>query len=993
MAPGHPHRPNNGTLRRVGGIIVLLLFAATASPLRAQDGLYRARSPIEIDRTSQYPRLIWQVNLDSLAKIIREIGITDSSRFKCFDVPLGYWEYIAVEHKEDGTMILHDTVWTYPLPSVGDTAYLVASISGMSSIQVNMHNRLGVTRDTVRTTPGETTISFVRDSASGLYYGNLKEADGSYPYRVGQHGAFLGKDFVDPPPATVLLERGGKLAGRDTVVVRTLDAVVMAFMETDTTLIKRVQHTRRDTTRQVVDPAKYRGDPRLRFQLVNPTAVPIRYSVMKPERVWRSVGRDTTICLDTTQILCPKFAVDAQLTRNDTIRWKDTLYTDIPIYEYDTSWVFNCIKTFFLPTKWVVTQKTTLSQPITRAKLDSLKAVHGCVNTGDVRAIADSIDLEYYDLSNTFVGRVKRLADALAYGCDTSWDAGRVAGWNFEGELPWLNFNGSVAGTIRYNTKYCMIPYAALTADQPCGERVVVQPDPDSYQMVTASCCTHDSVVVFGRPSLTDPTRLVFGSYTYKVPIAPQCDYMRIDSNLVGYVPSGTVDRERIETRELEAPIYSVVITDTCDCNPHTATIELVNGDVRICEGFRIVSECGTTQPYLGADGRTIVLPCQQSEIWINGERSSQFDNIATHMDLQLISMWFKHIADSLGTACPPCVEEVLRTIDTLKTRLGTVEGEVDMLQTDVSNIQSNHESLTMQVDALYNGSACIPCISDSLQNYATLANIAGVVTAETDPVFTAVQASLAEKSDTVAQLRKTNPKIPGLATSDSNRVIGVGPSGELVLRWDDAGSGGGGAETDPVYTAAAPTLATKADTALQVRTTHPRIPGLRNTDTSRVLGVDGAGNFVLRSDDIGVLYEVDPTAPKKADSSAFDLGYITHQRLRDSLLIARDSIRALRQEIARILDSLAAHRTVLNGLGGGTPSNGLAFWAATYELDVDGVMIGGITSEPQAVVATYVGEDAPGQPTRWAWDSGEGLRVWGEPGRYVSVVVYYWTY
>lgn len=74
MAPGHPHRHHHGPLRRVGAIIALLAFVALAMPLRAQDGLYRAKSPIEIDRTSQHPRLVWFLNMQVMDSIMHRRG-------------------------------------------------------------------------------------------------------------------------------------------------------------------------------------------------------------------------------------------------------------------------------------------------------------------------------------------------------------------------------------------------------------------------------------------------------------------------------------------------------------------------------------------------------------------------------------------------------------------------------------------------------------------------------------------------------------------------------------------------------------------------------------------------------------------------------------------------------------------------------------------------------------------------------------------------------
>lgn len=47
--------------------------------------------------------------------------------------------------------------------------------------------------------------------------------------------------------------------------------------------------------------------------------------------------------------------------------------------------------------------------------------------------------------------------------------------------------------------------------------------------------------------------------------------------------------------------------------------------------------------------------------------------------------------------------------------------------------------------------------------------------------------------------------------------------------------------------------LTPKSDTVSNVRKTNPRIPGLRSNDTSVVVGVDGAGTLVLRYDDAGV--------------------------------------------------------------------------------------------------------------------------------------------
>jgi hypothetical protein len=163
----------------------------------------------------------------------------------------------------------------------------------------------------------------------------------------------------------------------------------------------------------------------------------------------------------------------------------------------------------------------------------------------------------------------------------------------------------------------------------------------------------------------------------------------------------------------------------------------------------------------------------------------------------------------------------------------------------------------------------------------------------------------------------------------------------------------------------------------------------------------------------------------QRSDSTLFSHGFVTPRQLRDTLLFLwaqignlkntdiqlRDSLRKhtvrinqladsvakLRHQIEILGDSITAHRTVLNGLGGGgaPPTNGLASWAATYELDPGGVNISWISAEPQAVIATYIGnaDEPPGQPVRWEYEPGGGVWVYGEEGRFVSVVIYYWSY
>lgn len=196
--------------------------------------------------------------------------------------------------------------------------------------------------------------------------------------------------------------------------------------------------------------------------------------------------------------------------------------------------------------------------------------------------------------------------------------------------------------------------------------------------------------------------------------------------------------------------------------------------------------------------------------------------------------------------------------------------------------------------------------------------------------------------------------------------------------------------------------------------------------DTALVLrGLIGAGGGGEGGPELDPVYTAAaPGLVLRTDSTQFSHGFVTPRQMRDTLLFLwaqitnlkntdiqlRDSLRKhtvrinqlvdttakLRHQIEILGDSIAAHRTVLNGLGGGgSPTNGLATWAATYELEPGGVNIAWISSEPQAVIVTYVGnaDEPPGQPTRWEYEPGGGVWIHGEEGRYVSVVIYYWSY
>lgn len=691
--PTPPERyasPGRPTPRRAR-LIALLAVALTAAalftgvmPASAQP--YRAGYGITITRNAER-QPVWSVNMNDISDSLRTLlGI---GCYKLYSVPLGYWGKQRVERRADALTTICDTTWWYPLPRVRDTSYITADLVQMLSMQLDQYATLGIYRDTVRTSPlSRVTVSFVRDAGSGLYVANMKETNAGYAHRIGQHGSVFGLGYYGCP---IVQACGGRLLARDTVTL--WKSSVIAWGLNNPAAWNR--QTIVDTALQIVtDVERYRAlrDGKLVYTLANCGPRPTVITVFTEEPVWIPSGRDSLVAVDTCAFRCPTFYVDAAFERTDTLMRIDTVRTDIPVYAFDTTIVPNCTKAHFIPTQWRVEAQVRNYRVIDYARFTALKGTWGC-DTSSVqprRAVLDSLIYRHYDKTGTFLYETRKAPTALgeqAFWCDTTGVGAPPVGWHRSDSTQWVSASlsnyGTVIGTIAVYSKYCFLPLAALSPDTAaCGDFLAVVPT--GYTLQFGACCEKDSTVTFSRPSVKDPTRTVFGSYTFKIPDGNYCTFQRIDSFVVGYTIARLDTVVYTETHPLDTLQYTITVSDSCECSP---AIDLVNGTVELCEPIRIRMECTQTQPYWDGDGRTIVIPCQDHRIWINGRRSSWFDDILTTTDYTLLVEMIRAYYDSARIAasavCPPCVDSLRASIDSLRTRIDSLEARVDSLESE----------------------------------------------------------------------------------------------------------------------------------------------------------------------------------------------------------------------------------------------------------------------------------------------------------------------
>lgn len=622
----------------------------------------------------------FRYDIDTTLLDQRYVRGLDSSCFKTFAVPLGHWSATWVERSEPTTSLQCDTVWSYPLPFIRDTSFARLSRGLMSDLQLELFATKGIYRDTVRIGGSDPTITFVRYAGTqGDYIGNMKERTATYAHRIGKQDSLYGKDWLG---CDVLKGCGGYGATPDTIVLPA--RMVISRLLAPGWSQHWHRYTFLDTTRQTVtNPAKYRNDPLLEFTLTNCHDRPDIRRWLAPEKVWIAAGRDTLLAIDTCKIPCPRFTVDGDTIRVDsTCRW-DTTYTDTPIIQSDTNTIYGCIQQWSIPVNFAAYAVMREFNTIGKLRYDSLKAIYGDTNVTGGRPLLDSVLTRWYDAFGTPIGEVK-LEPGIVSGlpernfqCSPDSIIGAAPpGWR----LVDSSYFVQQARWAAYYEKTAWLPYTALMDGQPpCGEQVVVYPT--RYGLVTGSCCSHDSTVIFYRPSISDPTQMIAGTHTFKVPDGAVCDYTTIRNTVVGYeIDSISWECEYTQT-QLDMPAYHVTVRDSCDCNPADATIEAINGTVTLCTGIRVVSECGVRQPYWGADGRTLIIPCEDHQVTINGRRSNSFADIATHTDITLLYLTLKAIADSLGARCPPCVDSLLARVNDIESRLDSLEGRVTDLE------------------------------------------------------------------------------------------------------------------------------------------------------------------------------------------------------------------------------------------------------------------------------------------------------------------------
>jgi hypothetical protein len=555
-------------------------------------------------------------------------------------------------------------------------------------MQLQMQSLYGVWRDTVRSS-GRITISFVKDNPTGRWVANLKERARSYTWRIGAHGDLFGKDY-----SLCGLNRtcGGFGAPRDTISIPA-HIVVSSLLGTaawhDSSYV--------DTMRQDVTAHSMtyiaRRDGLLTWSLANCRDTSKTTRRIGIDRRYVYSGRDSTMLVDTCTIACPKFYTDAVTVRADTVVIIDSVFTDLPVMAYDTTIVPNCTAMYALPDSFAVHLAHGACRRLTWPQFAALKAQYGCSPGGDSRPIIDSTILRYYDLSDQLV-RVDTVipgamtnpyaSRALEFWCDTTAAPLRpLPGWgsNYD-TLAWFDpypqGTPIVIGKVVADDKYCWLPYSALVPDSvSCDE--IARVTPARYRTAFGSCCAKDSTVYFRVPSVRNPGRWVIGSYTYRAPIYlnGQCDYERIDSMITGYVFSRLDTTRYISLVELETPEFTVTVDDSCRCYP---SFDLINGIIEFCEPVQIRLECTDRPVY--RDGRTIVIPCPESRIKINGEYGSEFYGLLTFRDYIDLVMLIRSYYDSVSNACPPCVADSMQamrdSISVLRSRLDSLQQVYD---------------------------------------------------------------------------------------------------------------------------------------------------------------------------------------------------------------------------------------------------------------------------------------------------------------------------
>lgn len=586
-------------------------------------------------------------------------------------VALGYWTYERVERQTLTTERVCDTLCAYPVPVVRDTDYVELTQNGMHQLQQMQYSAIGLYRDTARVdTAGHATLAFYR-TPSGRYVSNMKESIAGYPYRTWTPGVLYGKDYLS---ATVNASAGGSNAPRDTVVVQRRFAMTLILSYPST----RTTYSYLDTLPMPVPCDQYYNKWYNALLVKTPvncrdTTGHTRSTTFEPRFVF--TGDTALVDVDTCEIDCPKITVQSMTIRQDTLVRYDTIYEQTSIPVVTQTAVFGCSMLWTIPDSFHVSVQQYRWKQIPDSVFQAAKLAEGCDSAAGKIPILDTLIIERYYASprqllavDTTTGRPFFLRE---WDCDSLGNPSPHTGWNADS----MDYQGY---RIVQRAKYCWLPSASVLGGGGC-DAYEVRVTPARYKSILASCCEHDSTVVFARPDPSNPSRALFGSYTFRAPLyVDTCTYVRSDTTWQDSSVIARIDRNLYITGSPDTT-YTYSITDTCGCNPE---IDLANGAKQLCDPVRIRMDCARVQPYWDQDGSTIVIPCQWLGVTINGEHGDRFDGLLTVRDFIVILS----LIDSLGRQCPSCVQTLA---DLLYQKIDSLQSEIALLQSCCMDCQT----------------------------------------------------------------------------------------------------------------------------------------------------------------------------------------------------------------------------------------------------------------------------------------------------------------